>query len=68
MSGFIAGFAQGTAVPFPDRPEDCIAADHLVRLADFLVEEADPARSRGPAHHLRPQGASCRSVLISTQK
>lgn len=39
MSGFIEGIARGQTVPFPDRLEDWIDDDHLVRVVDFFVAE-----------------------------
>ena len=39
MSGFIEGIARGQTVLFPDRLEDWIDEDHLVRVIDFFVEE-----------------------------
>lgn len=41
MSGFIEGVARGQTVLFPDRLEDWIDEDHLVRVVDFFVDELD---------------------------
>ncbi|MCL4068154.1 IS1182 family transposase [Pseudomonas sp. GX19020] len=43
MSGFIEGVARGQTVLFPDRLEDWIDEDHLVRVVDFFVDELDLA-------------------------
>lgn len=43
MSGFIEGGARGQMVLFPDRLEDWIHEDHLVRVVDFFVDELDLA-------------------------
>lgn len=59
MSGFIEGIERGQTVLFPDRLEDWIDEDHLVRVVDFFVDELDmselgflrsaPARTGRPA-------------------
>ncbi|WP_283177932.1 transposase [Gemmobacter sp. 24YEA27] len=61
MSGFIEGIARGQTVLFPDRLEDWIDEDHLVRVVDFFVEElnlvdlgfvrAAHARTGRPGYH-----------------
>ena len=61
MSGFIEGVARGQTVLFPDRLEDWIHEDHLVRVVDLFVEELDlaglgfvrsaPARTGRPCYH-----------------
>ena len=43
MSGFIEGVARGQTVLFPDRLEDWIHDDHLVRVVDLFVDELDLA-------------------------
>ncbi|MFC3061833.1 IS1182 family transposase [Paenirhodobacter populi] len=43
MSGFIEGVARGQTVLFPDRLEDWIHEDHLVRVVDLFVDEVDLA-------------------------
>jgi Hint domain len=39
MAGFIEGVARGQAVLFPDRLDDWIGDDSLVRVVDFFVDE-----------------------------
>ncbi|QXI65808.1 hypothetical protein CP157_03600 (plasmid) [Paracoccus marcusii] len=61
MSGFIEGTARGQTALFPDRLEDWIGEDHLVRVVDLFVDELDlpalgfarsaPARTGRPGYH-----------------
>ena len=41
MAGFIEGIDRGQTVLFPDRLEDWIGEDHLVRVVDLFVDELD---------------------------
>jgi transposase len=41
MSGFIEGVDRDQATLFPDRLEDWIAEDHLVRVVDLFVDQLD---------------------------
>jgi len=41
MSGFIEGIDREQVTLFPDRLEDWIGEDHLVRVVDLFVEELD---------------------------
>ena len=41
MAGFIQGVDRGQAVLFPERLEDWIGEDNLVRVVDLFVEELD---------------------------
>lgn len=62
MSGFIKGVARGQTVIFPDRLDDWIDEDHLVRVVDLFVDELDlpvlgfarlaPARTGRPGYTL----------------
>lgn len=61
MAGFIEGIDRGQAVLFPDRLEDWIAEDSLVRVVDLFVGELDlpglgfvrsaAARTGRPGYH-----------------
>jgi transposase len=61
MVGFIEGIDRGQTVLFPDRLEDWIGEDHLVRVVDLFVDELDlpllgfersaPARTGRPGYH-----------------
>jgi transposase len=61
MAGFIEGVQRGQTVLFPDRLEDWIGEDDLVRVVDLFVEELDlpglgfvrgaPARTGRPGYH-----------------
>lgn len=61
MSGFIEGTARGQTVIFPDRLDEWIDEDHLVRVVDLFVDELDlpvlgfarsaPARTGRPGYH-----------------
>jgi len=61
MAGFIEGIDRGQSVLFPDRLDDWIVEDSLVRVVDFFVEELDlqrlgfarsaPARTGRPGYH-----------------
>ncbi len=61
MAGFIYGIDREQVTLFPDRLEDWIGEDHLVRVVDLFVEELDlpalgfercvPARTRRPGYH-----------------
>ena len=61
MAGFIEGVARDQVTLFPERLEDWIGEDHLVRVVDFFVEELDlpglgfaraaPARTGRPGYH-----------------
>jgi transposase len=61
MVGFIEGIDRGQTVLFPDRLEDWIGEDHLVRVVDLFVDEVDlpvlgfersaPARTGRPGYH-----------------
>lgn len=41
MAGFIEGVDRGQTVLFPDRLEDWIGEDNLVRVVDLFVDELD---------------------------
>ena len=41
MAGFIEGVDRGQAWLFPERLEDRVGGDHLVRVVDLFVEELD---------------------------
>lgn len=41
MAGFIEGIDRCQTVLFPDRLEDWIGEDHLVRVVDLFVDELD---------------------------
>ena len=41
MSSFLEGVERGQTVLFPDRLEDWISEDHLVRVVDLFVDELD---------------------------
>lgn len=41
MAGFIDGVDRGKSVLFPDRLEDLIGEDNLVRVVDLFVAELD---------------------------
>ncbi len=41
MPGFMEGVAREQTVLFPDRLEDWIHEDHLVRMVDLFVDELD---------------------------
>lgn len=43
MAGFIDGIQRSQTVLFPDRLEDWIGADDLVRVVDLFVDELDLA-------------------------
>ncbi len=61
MAGFIEGVERGQSVLFPDRLEDWIGEDSMVRVVDLFVEELDlrrlgfarsaPARTGRPGYH-----------------
>lgn len=61
MAGFIEGVDRGQTVLFPDRLEDWIGEDSLVRVVDLFVGELDlpglgfgrstPARTGRPGYH-----------------
>jgi transposase len=61
MAGFIEGVDRGQMVLFPDRLEDWIGEDSLVRFVDLFVGELDlpglvfgraaPARTGWPGYH-----------------
>jgi transposase len=61
MVGFIEGIDRGQSVLFPDRLDDWIGEDSLVRVVDFFVGELDlpllgsacyaPARTGRPGYH-----------------
>jgi transposase len=61
MAGFIEGIDRGQTVLFPDRLEDWIGEDHLVRVVDLFVDELDlsglgfvrsaAARTGRPGYH-----------------
>ena len=61
MVGFIEGVDRSQSVLFPDRLDDWIGEDSLVRVVDFFVEELDlqrlgfarsvPARTGRPGYH-----------------
>lgn len=61
MAGFIEGVDCGQSVLFPERLEDWIGEDSLVRVVDLLVDELDlprlgfarsaPARTGRPGYH-----------------
>ena len=41
MAGFIEGVDRGQSVLFPDRLDDWIGEDSLVRVVDLFVDELD---------------------------
>ena len=43
MSGFIEGLNRDQTTHFPERLEDWIGEDHLVRVVDLFVAQLDPA-------------------------
>lgn len=43
MAGFIEGVQRGQSTLFPERLEDWVGADHVVRVVDLFVEELDLA-------------------------
>jgi transposase len=43
MAGFIEGVWRGQSTLFPERLEDWVGADHVVRVVDLFVEELDLA-------------------------
>jgi transposase len=59
MAAFIEGVGREQSTLFPERLEDWVGEDHLVRVVDLFVEELDlsdlgferamPARRGGPA-------------------
>ena len=61
MAGFIEGVDRGQSVLFPERLDDWIGEDSLVRVVDLFVEELDlqhlgfarsaPARTGRPGYH-----------------
>jgi transposase len=61
MSGFIEGVERAQTVLFPDRLEDWVGEDSLVRAVDLFVDELDlpglgfvrsaPARTGRPGYH-----------------
>lgn len=61
MAGFIEGVDRGQSALFPERLEDWIGEDSLVRVVDFFVEELNlqrlgfarsaPARTGRPGYH-----------------
>ena len=61
MAGFIEGVDRGQSTLFPERLEDWVGEDHLVRVVDLFVEELDlsgmgfertsPARTGRPGYH-----------------
>lgn len=61
MAGFIEGVERGQSTLFPERLEDWVGEDHLVRVVDLFVEELDlagleferatPARTGRPGYH-----------------
>ncbi len=61
MSGFIEGIDREQTTLFPERLEDWIGEDHLVRVVDLFVDELDlaglgftrhaPARPGRPGYH-----------------
>jgi transposase len=61
MAGFIEGIGRGQTALFPERLEDWIGEDHLVRVVDLFVDELDlpgfgfvrsaPARTGRPGYH-----------------
>ena len=61
MAGFIEGVDRGQSVLFPDRLDDWIGEDSLVRVVDIFVEDQDlqrlgfarsiPARTGRPGYH-----------------
>lgn len=61
MLGFIEDTARGQTALFPDRLDDWIGEDHVVRVVDLFVDELDllalgfahsaPARTGRPGHH-----------------
>jgi len=61
MAGFVEGVDRGQSVLFPDRLDDWIGEESLVRVVDLFVEDLDlqrlgfgcstPARTRRPGYH-----------------
>ena len=47
MAGFIEGIDRGQSTLFPERLEDWVGEDHLVRVVDLFVEELDSVRKLG---------------------
>ena len=50
MSGFIEGVSRDQAVLFPERLDDWIGEDHLVRVGDLLVDRLDLVELGFPRH------------------
>ena len=61
MSGYIEGIDRDQTTLFPERLEDWVGEDHLVRVVDLFVDELDlselgfgratPARTGRPGYH-----------------
>jgi hypothetical protein len=56
MSGFIEGVNRDQVTLFPDRLEDWIDEDHLVRVVDLFVDQLDLAGLGSRALRMRAQG------------
>lgn len=50
MAGFIEGVGRAKTTLFPERLDDWIAEEHLVRVIDLFVEQLDLA-TLGLEHH-----------------
>lgn len=50
MAGFIEGVSRAKTTLFPERLDDWIAEEHLVRVIDLFVEQLDLA-TLGFEHH-----------------
>lgn len=56
MSGFIEGVDRDQVILFPDRLEDWVGEDRLVRVVDLFVDQLDLAGPGFPrAAHARPR-------------
>ncbi len=62
MAGFIEGVNRDQTVLFPERLEDWIGEDHLVRVVDLFVDELDLAGAWLPS----PCGGPDRSAWLSS--
>ena len=56
MAGFIEGVHRDQATPFPERLDDRIDEDHLVRVVDLFVDELDLAALGFHRHAPAPTG------------
>ena len=58
MAGFIEGIDRGQSTLFPERLEDWVGEDHLVRVVDLFVEAAGLVRAGVRAHDAGADGAA----------